>query len=384
MSLAPLRSSPPSLPPGANRPVVAGCLGCLGLLLAVMAVGLLFLIGSDTGPGALAAGMLLACLPVPVYLSLALWLDRYEPEPPSLLFGAFLWGAVVAVFFSFILNTLNSLLAHAATGSVEVAHLVGAVVSAPLVEEAAKGLALLILFLWKREEFEGVVDGVVYACMVALGFAMTENFQYYGKALAQGGAFELTMTFVLRGVLSPFSHPLFTSFTGIGLGLARQSDHAVLKVLAPPTGLALAVGLHALWNGSASFHIGAWLGAYVLVMIPAGGVVLGVVALSLRHESSLLRLHLWPEVQAGRLTQAEYAWLHSVSARLKVAFSVLVSQGPAAWLACERYSNLASELAFLRHRTRRGLTSPARSVLLEGQIQQRMALERQRFHGGIV
>lgn len=384
MPPTPLRSSPPSVPPGANRPVVAGCLGCVGVFLAGMAGALLFLIGSDTGLAALAAGMILASLPVPVYLSLALWLDRYEPEPPSLLFGAFLWGAVVAVFFSYILNTLNSLLAHAVTGSMEVALLVGAVVSAPLVEESAKGLALLILFLWKPEEFEGVVDGVVYACMVALGFAMTENFQYYGKALAQGGAFELTVTFVLRGILSPFSHPLFTSFTGIGLGLARQSDRVALKVLAPPIGLALAVALHALWNGSASVHIGAWLGACVLVMVPAGGVVLGVVVLSLRHESGLLRRYLWPEVQAGRLAPTEYAWLHSISGRLKVAFSVLVRQGPAAWLACERYSNLASELAFLRHRTQRGFTSPERAALLEGQIQQRMAMERQRFQGGIV
>lgn len=67
-----------------------------------------------------------------------------------------------------------------------------------------------------------------------------------------------------------------------------------------------------------------------------------------------------------------------------MAFSVLVRQGPAAWLACERYSNLASELAFLRHRTQRGFTSPERAALLEGQIQQRMAMERQRFQGGIV
>lgn len=379
MSTTPPRAFPPSAPPGTSRPVVAGCLGCLGLLLVLMAIGLLVLIGSDTGLLALAAGMILACVPVPFYISLALWLDRYEPEPPLLLFGAFVWGAVVAVFFSYVLNTLHSILAHAATGSLEVAHLVGAIVSAPVVEEVAKGLALLILFWWKREEFQGVVDGVVYASMVALGFAMTENFQYYGKALAQGGAFELTVTFVLRGVLSPFSHPLFTAFTGIGLGLARQSDHPALRFLAPPVGLGLAMALHAMWNASASIHLGVWLGAYVLVMVPAGLVVLAVVALSLRHEADLLRIHLWPEVHAGRLPQQEYSWLLSVSGRLKVAFSVLFGQGPVAWLACERYSNLASELAFLRHRTRRGFTSPERSAALESQIRARMAAERARF-----
>ena len=58
----------------------------------------------------------------------------------------------------------------------------GAVISAPLVEESAKAIILLIFFFAKRDEFDGVVDGIVYAAMVGLGFAMTENIQYYGRA----------------------------------------------------------------------------------------------------------------------------------------------------------------------------------------------------------
>lgn len=365
---------------GASRAAGACCLGCAGMAMTAMAAVLLLLMGSDTGPLALAAGMVLASMPVPVYAALALWLDRYEPEPPLLLAGAFLWGSVVAVFFSYVLNTLNSVLAYSATGSEGVAQVFGAVVSAPVVEETAKGLALLILFLWKREEFEGVVDGVVYASMVALGFAMTENFQYYGQALAQGGAFSLTVTFVLRGILSPFSHPLFTAFTGIGLGLARQSDHPVAKILAPPAGLACAMGLHALWNGSASIHLGAWLGAYLLVMLPAGLVVLGVVALSLKHEGGLLRTYLQPEVQAGVLSVQDYTYLTSVWSRLATATSVLFRGGLGAWIACERFNNLAAELAFLRHRVRRGITPPERGAALEAAIMDRMRAERSRFH----
>ncbi len=357
----------------------AGCLGCVGLAAVGMAAALLFLIGSQTGPTALLVGILLACVPVPIYVSLALWLDRYEPEPPVLLLAAFLWGAVVAVFFSYLVNTANALLAYSATGSHGAAMLFGAVVSAPVVEEVAKGLALLILFYWKREEFEGVVDGVVYASMVALGFAMTENFQYYGKALAAGGAFELTMTFALRGVLSPFSHPLFTAATGIGLGLARQSDRPEVRLLAPPAGLAGAVVLHALWNGTASLHVGAWAATLFLVMLPAGLAVLGVVALSLKHEGDLLRTHLQPEVQMGLLAARDLAWLVSVWGRLRVAITVFSGQGPAAWLACERFNNLASELAFLRHRVQRGITAEAAGRVLEAEIRQRMALERGRF-----
>lgn len=365
--------------PGSNRALGACCLGCAGLVVFAMAGALLVLIGSNTGPLALLAGMLLATIPVPVYASLALWLDRYEPEPPALLAGAFVWGAVVAVFFAYVLNTANSIAAYSATGSQGFAEVVGAVISAPVVEETAKGLALLILFLWKREEFEGVVDGVVYASMVALGFAMTENFQYYGQALAQGGAFSLTMTFVLRGVMSPFSHPLFTAFTGIGLGLARQVDHPAARFLAPPAGLACAMGLHALWNGSASIHVGAWLGAYVLVMAPAGLVVLGVVALSLKYEGNLLRTYLEPELRAGILSFQDYSFLVSIRGRLATATSVLFREGPVAWVACERFNNLAAELAFLRHRVQRGITPPERAAALEADIMQRMRFERARF-----
>lgn len=370
---------PPTPPMGASRSAGACCLGCAGLGMLVMGVALLFLIGSDTGIPALIAGMVLAMMPLPLYVGLALWLDRYEPEPPSLLFGAFLWGAVVAVFFSYILNTLNAVGAAVITGDPAAAEIVGAIISAPLVEESFKGLALLILFFWKKDEFEGVVDGVVYACMVALGFAMTENFQYYGNALAQGGAFDLSVTFVLRGIMSPFSHPLFTSFFGIGLGLARQSDSPMAKFLAPPAGLAIAMALHATWNATATIHVGAWLLAYLLIMLPAGLAVLIIVGFSLRHEGGLLRTYLAPEVNEGRLSAADYQYLQSVMGRINKATSALFSGGPAAWLACERFNNLSAELAFLRHKVSRGLVPPERAAQMEPEIMHRMSAERARF-----
>ena len=32
-----------------------------------------------------------------------------------------------------------------------------------------------------------MIDGVIYAAMVGLGFAFAENIDYYGRALLQGG-----------------------------------------------------------------------------------------------------------------------------------------------------------------------------------------------------
>src|SRR6185436_13701066 len=214
----------------------------------------------------LVIGMICATLPVPIYIMLLLWIDRYESEPLWMLATAFFWGAIIAVFIALILNTINGAIVAAATRSEQIGDNFGAVISAPIVEESSKALILLILFLWKKDEFDGIVDGIVYAGMVGLGFAMTENILYYGKA-AKEGQDALTVVIVLRGMAAPFSHPLFTSMTGIGLGWSRQSQSSFIKIAMPFVGFLLAMIMHATWNGSAVFFGGVgFFAAYFLIM----------------------------------------------------------------------------------------------------------------------
>lgn len=346
------------------------------MLMLLAGVLLFFLQESDTGVPALLTGMVLAVMPLPLYLGIALWLDRYEPEPPALLFGAFAWGALVAVIFSFLVNTANALAPEGEPGPLEFAR---TFLSIPAVEELSKGLALFLLFFWRKEDFDGIIDGVVYACMISLGFAMTENVHFYGQAMEQGGAFELTVTFALRGILSPFAHPLYTSFTGIGLGLARQSDKPLVKLAAPLVGLVCAVGLHALWNYSASIDLSHWFLTYLTVMVPAGAVVLVILGFSARYESRIVKAGLEREVQEGRISPEDYEYLQSMRGRLHASAKALVNHGLAAWLACERFNNLASELAFVRHRARRGFTAALRAAQLDAAIRKRMREERAKF-----
>src|SRR6266480_2904202 len=178
---------------GASPPRMVGASGhrsAVKIILAIFALmiaallGLivLLLIASETGPIQLIIGMICATLPVPIYIMLLLWIDRYESEPLWMLTTAFLWGAMVAVFIAIILNTINGAIVSAATNSARIGQNFGAVISAPIVEESAKAFILLVLFFWKRDEFDGIVDGIVYAGMVGLGFAMTENILYYGLA----------------------------------------------------------------------------------------------------------------------------------------------------------------------------------------------------------
>jgi protease PrsW len=343
--------------------VIRIVLALVALFIAIfLGLLVLLLIGIETGPVALLLGFLTATIPVPLYIALVLWIDRYEGEPLWMLATAFLWGALVATFAAFFLNTTLQLVVTA-VASASAGEAFAAVVSAPIVEESGKALILFIFFFWKKDEFDGVIDGVVYASMAALGFAMSENILYYGKAAAAGGGGALTATFILRGFFAPFSHPLFTSLTGIGLGLARQSNNLAIKIVTPVIGLLMAIFMHSLWNGSAVFGGGlVFMLTYILVMVPAFFIMLIVISLALRREGQVVREFLVVDLQRGFLTHEEYQQLGSIIGRMGSSFNALSSSGYRGWRARMRFNQLASELAFHRSRVSRGVYSADQNV----------------------
>jgi protease PrsW len=291
---------------------------------------------------------------VPIYVMLLLWIDRYEAEPLWMLATSFFWGAIIAIFISLIFNTGVQLFATVASNSEEVGDAVGAVISAPIVEESAKALILVILFFWKKDEFDGIVDGIVYAGMVGLGFAMTENILYYGRAIQKGPDF-LTAVWIIRGMAAPFSHPLFTSMTGIGLGWSRQSEKGFTKIAAPFLGFGLAVLMHAAWNGSAVFYGGAgFFVTYFMVMGPALIITLMVIHFQLKREGRLVQQFLYPDYQQGFFDQHEFERLCTVRGRMKMTWSAFWSHGFSGWRMRRRCNQMASELAFHRSRVARG------------------------------
>src|SRR5215213_3910031 len=345
----------------AIRLVLAIFVGLIALFLGLL---VLLLIGIETGPVALLLGLLTATIPVPLYVALVLWIDRYEAEPLWMLATAFFWGALIATFFAFLLNTgsqgIVGILADPQAGEA-----FAAVISAPIVEETGKALILFIFFFWKKDEFDGVVDGIVYASMAALGFAMTENILYYGRA-ALGGGESLTLTLIIRGFFAPFSHPLFTSLTGIGLGLARQSTNMFVKILTPIVGLLMAIFMHSIWNGSAVFGGGGvFLLTYIVVMVPAFIIMLVVIAVALRREGQVVREHLVIDLQRGFLTEDEYKQVGSILGRMGSSYNAFSRSGVKGWRARRRFNQLASELAFHRSRVARGVYSADQDVLAQ-------------------
>ena len=203
-------------PSGRPRPgLIIGIAAGLACALIVLAIDLLQSIAS-AGHSAVPflIALPLALLPVPLLVALILLLDRLEPEPRGNLVLCFVWGAGVAALLAAIINTAGLLFITQPDLGQSNGEFISATLGAPVVEETLKGAVLFWLLWRRREEFDGPTDGIMYAAMVGLGFAMMENIGYYIGALVRpevGGAQLLGSTFVFRGLLSPFSHPAFTS-----------------------------------------------------------------------------------------------------------------------------------------------------------------------------
>lgn len=218
-----------SIPAAPRRPRLPRFLSPPVLVCGIVSLGLVILIGI-VSPLSVVAGL----IPLAIVLPVLSWLDRVEPEPWSSRLHALLWGAGVAVVVAAIVNSI--------VGAIfgEVAAMV---ISAPLVEEGAKGAG--VLWAVRRREFDGLSDGVVFAGWVALGFAVVEDMIYFAVADVEGA---FVSTVVLRAFLTPFAHPLFTFWIGLAVGLAVSRNRRLWPAFA--WGLALAAGTHALWNGS--------------------------------------------------------------------------------------------------------------------------------------
>lgn len=274
------------------------------VFLSLIVIGLM-LVSVGLIPAVIAA--VVAFTPAMLYLLPLIWLDRYDPEPLWLLALAFAWGALVAVIVSFIVNTGVGIGVAVGVGGQEgmiLGNVVGAVISAPVVEEASKGAGLLILLIFFRRYFDDILDGIVFAGVIALGFATVENVLYYGRALGEGGIAALVILFFLRGVLSPFAHVTFTAMTGIGCGMARESHNTFVRLVMPVIGYLGAVFLHAVWNGMAVFFgLEGFLIGYLILEIPFFLIFVIFAFLIMWRQSKILKEMLAIDIARGLIPE---------------------------------------------------------------------------------
>jgi RsiW-degrading membrane proteinase PrsW (M82 family) len=298
----------------------------LALIVTVM-------ITSSLGLAAAIVAAVVAFVPACIYILPLIWLDRYDPEPLWLLALAFAWGALVAVIFSATINDLMG--AYFGRD-------VATVISAPVFEEGSKGFGLVLLLIFFRHEFDDILDGIVFGGTIALGFATVENVLYYGRGLVEGGFPALVVLFFLRGVLSPFAHVTFTSMTGIGCGIARESHNTLVRLLLPLMGYGCAVLLHAVWNGTPTFFgfEGFWLG-YLFVQIPFFVIFVCFAGYVMYRQNKILKEMLAIDVARGLITQEQF---NTATSAFKSSAWLLGSIGTSKYRARKRFLRAIGKL----------------------------------------
>jgi RsiW-degrading membrane proteinase PrsW (M82 family) len=187
------------------------------------------------------------------------FLDRRERESRFLVLGILLFGAVVSTGLALVLNEaavprfIGYLAARGGPGSglddPQVRDYLAAGFVAPLVEEPVKALAILLVLVFLRGEFDGMRDGIVYGALVGLGFNIAETALYVVNGYLDTGhaayADQIVTRFVFLGL---DGHVLFSALAGAGIGLARQHARGAIRLIAPVVLLGLAMLAHVVNN----------------------------------------------------------------------------------------------------------------------------------------
>lgn len=351
------------------------------LLIALITLGWLL----ATWEVSAAVMMLPALIPLTIVLLTVAWLDRWEPEPTLLLALMAAYGAGAAVVGTlltgnFLLDVAENYLAdrlHVEVFSV--------LVQGPVLEELIKALGVLLILVIARRELDGPLDGFIYAAMIGAGFAFTENIIYFASSQAEGTEFAWLL--VVRCILSPFAHVLFTGAFGLAVGWAARRRDFWRFLVAIIVGLLLAIGLHALWNGGAVLVLPllniepsspfSWVIYYLIVQVPLFGAVMWALLRLQDRDVEVLRNRLDEYRRAGWYTRGEVRMITDWNAR-RAALRWSQSQPRDVGAAMRGFIRDSTRLAFAREHAsidkKDPLRRPLEKALLEATRRHREVL----------
>jgi RsiW-degrading membrane proteinase PrsW (M82 family) len=349
-----------------------------------------FVFTESAGPW-VAAVCALACLPTTALgLFVVRRLDRNEKEPWRLVLVAAAWGAIVAtsmviwgesLWDAFAVRTLVPGLGLDASNAF----------SAGVLEELAKGIAVLLLFLVMRNEFDDVVDGIVYGAAVGLGFNFMESIAYmtnlYSIFAPEGsGGVAAGFQWYARQVLGLFfGHATYTALIGAGIGVARQLPRPRQKVIAIISGFIIAIAAHFSWDAWLAFFpiessVFGLVEVHLRTIIMTGPFTAAVIALlasGLRYEGQALVQQFRNEVaeSTGAILPHEIAILTSPWQRLRQRMLALGKGGLLAYVSMASLQTAQLDLAMERwHRERQEIDTPLEA---EDELRRRIVTLRQ-------
>jgi RsiW-degrading membrane proteinase PrsW (M82 family) len=310
----------------------------------------------------------LICIPTTGFaLFLLRRVDYNEREPWRLVLVAAGWGAVVATTLALVFESLWSFTVDAGLipGPGEA---VATAFNASLFEEIPKGLAVVLLFLVMRDEFDDVVDGIVYGAAVGLGFNFMETVVY----MSVGG---LPQWFYRQWLGLYLGHATYTALIGAGIGIARQVRGTGRKAVAIGCGFIAAIAAHFAWDAwlwyfphpsdPALFLLSIPL-QYLAICGPFFVAVLALLVLGLRAEGRALAAQFAAEAALpdGAIRPDEVPVLSSVGRRIEARLRMLRLRRLSGYLWMRRLQRAQIDLALERwHRARKEIDSPLEAEL---------------------
>jgi RsiW-degrading membrane proteinase PrsW (M82 family) len=178
--------------------------------------------------------LLLAIVPGIILSFLIIKADRFDKEPPWLMATAFISGALI----TYPTMLVEGLAAHSGWDESRNFFKVFffALIFVGLIEEFFKFICLGIPYF--RKEFNEPMDGIVYAVLIAMGFATAENIMYADR-------FGLP-TVALRAFTAVPAHGTFAIVMGYYVGLSKQDKKQRYKLIL--FGLSLSAFLHGVYD----------------------------------------------------------------------------------------------------------------------------------------
>lgn len=355
--------------------VITGVVACILLLFFVLPN-----LVAAGGPAGVIVGFLLSLVPLFVVLLSVYFIDRWEPEPKYMLMFALIWGVAVSIGTTLLIQPIwvALFLPHGLSKPEALAWL--AHYEAPPVEEFSKGLGVLLVALFARKYMDGIVDGVVYATVIAAGFAFTENIQYFGTTFSDthGNTLAVGITFLVRGIFSPFGHALYTACTGAAIGWSVRKNSKGFTIVMFFVGLLPAMWLHHLWNSAQLFFepttVPELIGAVVLqsIVYELPLMVLWIIGLMFlrRAEVKLTGARLNEYCAAGWFSPEEVTMLATPAGR---RHAMVWARGIGRARLMKQFITKATTLAYTRQRMLTGsdlASNQAAEHALLGELQE--------------
>jgi protease PrsW len=187
--------------------------------------------------------------------------DKYDIEPRKLIIKSFLFGClsiIPAIILELIFN--ESLFPNL---------FIYVMIGIALIEEGLKYF-FLKRYLYNKDDFNEPMDGIVYAVMISMGFALVENVGY----VYSNQGIEIQVAIMRMFTAIPL-HAACGIIMGYYVGMAKFNDNKELLLM---KGLGLATLIHGLYD-------------YFLFL--GEGIILSIIALliGIYYAKRAIKLH---------------------------------------------------------------------------------------------